>query len=193
MDVDIANSADDSTPYATHKDINQLLLTLQRETSFLFEWFKWNEMKPNEDKSHLFVVNKSEEISIKINKETLLGAKSVNLLGIQIDNQLDFSEHVTKLCKTGNQKLHALARISKYMNKEKIKILMKTFITSQFNYNPLVWMFHNRTINNKINRLHERALRLVYSNHDMSFQELLDRRLGNNTSSKYSKTCHCNV
>ena len=74
-----------------------------------------------------------------------------------------------------NQKLHALARISKYMGEKKLKIMMKTFINSQFNYCPLVWMFHNRTLNNKINRLHERALRLVYKNEKLTFQELLDK------------------
>ena len=52
---------------------------------------------------------------------------------------------------------------------------MKTFIQSQFNYSPLVQMFHSRTLNNKINRLHERALRAVYKNENSSFQELLDK------------------
>ena len=51
---------------------------------------------------------------------------------------------------------------------------MKTFVESQFNYCPLVWMFHNRTLNNKINRMHERALRIVYKNEDLSFHELLN-------------------
>ena len=51
---------------------------------------------------------------------------------------------------------------------------MKTFITSQFNYCPLTWMFHNRTLNNEINKLHERALRLVYDDINLSFQDLLD-------------------
>ena len=50
---------------------------------------------------------------------------------------------------------------------------MKTFITSQFNYAPLTWMFHSRTLNNKINKLHERALRLVYNDENLTFQELL--------------------
>ena len=47
---------------------------------------------------------------------------------------------------------------------------MKAFILSQFNYCPLVWMFCDRTLNNKINRIHERALRITYkdmtSDHD---------------------------
>ena len=51
---------------------------------------------------------------------------------------------------------------------------MKSFVTSQFNYCPLTWMFHNRTLNNKINKLHERALRVVYQDINLSFQELLD-------------------
>ena len=51
---------------------------------------------------------------------------------------------------------------------------MKTFIQSQFKYCPLTWMFHNRTLNSKINKLHERALRIVYNDDKLTFQELLD-------------------
>ena len=59
------------------------------------------------------------------------------------------------------------------MTLEKRCIVMKTFIESQFNYCPLIWMFHSRTINNKINRLHERALRIVYFDFKSSFEGLL--------------------
>ena len=52
---------------------------------------------------------------------------------------------------------------------------MKSFVTSQFNYCPLVWMFCNRTMNNKIDRLHERALRLVYKDENLTFEELLEK------------------
>ena len=96
----------------------------------------------------------------------------MKLLGVFIDKKLDLSEHVSKLCKKGNQKLHALAWISKYLCKDKLRIVIKTFIESQFNYCPLVWMFHNRKINNKINRLHERALRIVYKDEP---SDLLDK------------------
>ena len=137
-------------------------------------------MKPNEDKRHLFVVNPAEELSVKLGNETIINSTSVDLLGIKIDDKLNFNEHVTKLCKKGSQKLHALARISKYLSKDKMKVIMKTFINSQFNYCPLTWMFHNRTLNNKISRLHERTLRLVYNDENLSFQELLD--LYNSTS-----------
>ena len=54
-------------------------------------------------------------------------------------------------------------------------MVMKAFIESQFNYWPLIWMFHSRTLNNKINRLHERTLRIVYSDYKSSFCELLEK------------------
>ena len=52
---------------------------------------------------------------------------------------------------------------------------MKAFIESQFGYCPLVWMFHSRSLNNKINRIHERALRITYNDKSSNFQELLDK------------------
>ena len=100
----------------------------------------------------------------------------VKILGVQIDQNLNFNEHITSLLKKGNQKLHALMRISKYItDKEKLRLIMRTFIESQFNFCPLVWMFHSREVNHKINHLHERALRVVYNNNRyLTFQKLLE-------------------
>ena len=172
-DISIANYADDNTPYTTEKSITSLIEILEVETNVFLEWFKTNEMRPNEDKCHL-LVNNQENVSVTLGNEKISCRSTVDLLGIKIGDKLNFKQHVSKLCKTGNQKLHALARISKYMNKDKLKLIMKAFITSQFNYAPLTWMFHSRTLNNKINKPHERALRLVYDKQNLTFQELLD-------------------
>ena len=60
------------------------------------------------------------------------------------------------------------------MNTNKRRVLMKAFITSQFSYCPLVCMFDGRTMNNRIITLHEKALRLVYTNKsNLSFDDLL--------------------
>ena len=60
------------------------------------------------------------------------------------------------------------------MSLEKRRTLMKAFIESQFNYCPLIWMLHSSTSNSKINHIHERALRTVYSGYKSSFNELHD-------------------
>ena len=51
---------------------------------------------------------------------------------------------------------------------------MKAFVISQFNYCPLIWMFHNRALNNRINKIHERTLRLLYQNKNLYFSDLLE-------------------
>ena len=169
----IANYADDNTPYAIETNIESLLQTLEEETSIILKWFQDNEMKSNNDKCHLLIINHEHNI-INIGEDEISGENQVKLLGITVDNKLNFNEHVNKLCKKASQKLHALARIAKYMDTNKLKILMKTFIESQFNYCPLLWMFHSRTLNNKINNLHERALRIAHKNDKLTFKELLN-------------------
>ena len=61
------------------------------------------------------------------------------------------------------------------MNINKRRILMNSFFSSQFNYCALVWMFHSRSINNKINRLHERVLCIVYNDFKSSLKNLLEK------------------
>ena len=71
----------------------------------------------------------------------------------------------------------ALARIAHYMDFKKPRSLMKSFEILQFNLCPLIWMFHSRALNNRINKLHEQALRLVLQNKNLSFNKLT--KLGN--------------
>ena len=54
-------------------------------------------------------------------------------------------------------------------------MFFKTFIESQFNYCPLIWMLHSQTMNDKINRLHKRSLRTVYYDESSTFEVLLER------------------
>ena len=55
------------------------------------------------------------------------------------------------------------------------KTFMKAFATSQFEYCHLVWMFHSRGLNNRINALYERGLRITYGDRLSSFQDLLKK------------------
>ena len=52
---------------------------------------------------------------------------------------------------------------------------MKSFIEAWFGYCPLVWMFHGRVVNRKINHLHECSLRILYKDSISSFHELLQK------------------
>ena len=116
-------------------------------------------------------VANNNEFKIKINES----GPQEKLLGAVLDDQLNFKSHMSNLCKTGSEKLNAVARIPSFMDLPKHRIIMKVHINSQFHYCQLVWMMHNRSINNKINRIHEQALKIVYKDNFSTFKNLLEK------------------
>ena len=123
------------------------------------EWFENNSIKLNLDKCHLFVSGfKYENVWAKIGKTKIWESKKQKLLGVEIDRTLSFDEHIASLCRKAGKKLSVLARLSNFICTNKKRVLMKAFTESQFDYCLLIWMFHSRGANNKINHLHERSL-----------------------------------
>ena len=90
-------------------------------------------------------------------------------------------------------KLNALASITPYINIQKPRTVMKSFVTFQFGYCPLIWVFHTRHLNNKVSSIHERALRITYQDNTLTFQELLNRDNCFNASQKFASSGNRNV
>ena len=86
-----------------------------------------------------------------------------------------FNSHIHDICQKAGHKLNAISIITPYMDFTKRRLLVNVFFYSQSNYYQLVWMCNNRTNNNKINRLHERCLRLIYNDKKSSFKDLLHK------------------
>ena len=94
-------------------------------------------------------------------------------MGIKVDCGLKFENYLDGVIKKASNKINALSRVTPFMNLSK-KMLMDSFFKSQFSYCPLVWMCHSRTINSKINHLHERCLGVIHNVKISSFRELLE-------------------
>ena len=101
--------------------------------------------------------------------------RTIKLLEITIDNELKYDEHLTNICIKANRKLTVLTRMRKYLDFNKVRLLFKSFFESQFKYCPLTWMFYSRKTNNRINKFLERVLRLVYSDYESTFEDLLTK------------------
>ena len=173
-DVDIASYADDNTPYVIADDINGVITSLEQTSKALFEWFENNLLKSNADKCHL-LVSSSDAINLRVSEYDIKNNECEKLLGVKFDNKLTFEKHITDICRKASRKIYALARIAPYMDLSKRRMVMNAFFNSQFNYCPLIWMCHNRTTNRKINRLHERCLRIIYNDKQSSFKMLLEK------------------
>ena len=173
--LDIANYADDNSPFDVAQSIPNVISNLEEDAKKLLTWIKYNGLSANPDKFHLILSDPNENLSMKVESLEISNSLCQKLLGIAIDSKLTFKTHVKGLCTKACQKLHALSRISNYMQFEQRRIIMNSFILSQFGYCPLVWMLHSRELNNRINRIHCRALRIVYQDRKSTFQDLLDK------------------
>ena len=111
----------------------------------LFKWFSDNQMEANINQCHL-LVNKKDEVIIKLGKTEIKNSEYEKLLGIKVDTKLNFNEHLNDIISKAGRKVNALSRVVPHMSLSKKKILINSFFNSQFSYCPLIWMFHSRII-----------------------------------------------
>ena len=173
--LDIANYADDNSPFSCAKTIPTVISQLENDSHILLKWMRNNGLKANPNKFHLILSDTDSNLAVNVGTLKIQNSKSKKLLGIKIDNKMTFDDHVSNICSKASQKLHALSRVRSYMTFKQSQTTMKSFILSQFGYCPLVWMFHSRKLNNRINSIHERALRLVYMDNKSTFDDLLKK------------------
>ena len=94
-------------------------------------------MKANNDKRHL-IMSCTEATTAIIDGLPVDSSKTEVLLGITINHELKFDDHVNYLSKNASLKLNVLARIASFMNVSKKQIIIKSFIESQFGYCLLI-------------------------------------------------------
>ena len=173
-DSEIASYVDDTIPYSCADGVPRVITQLHSTVSKLFSWFTNNHVKVNQGKFH-FLLSTKNAIDVHLEGACITSSSCEKLLGITIDSDLKFDKHISDLCNKISKKINALCRVTDYMSLEKRRIVIKTFVESQFNYCSLIWMLHSKTLNNKINRLRKRALRMVYFDYKSSFNTLLEK------------------
>ena len=164
--IDIASYADDNTPYSVGKSQCDLETKLEKAPVKIFKRFNENGLKANQEKCHFL---SSLDINMKFSLLACIleNSNSQKPLGVTIDRKLNFNEHVTNLCDKASKKIQALARIFPYIPQTQKRLLMNAYFMSQFSYCPLVWMNHSRTLNSRINGVH--------NDFSSGFSELLEK------------------
>ena len=129
-ETNVCNYADDTGVHACGKDIGSLMRSLEHDTHLAIEWFESNYMKLNKAKCHFLVSgHKFEHVWINVGGTKIWEDDSLTMLGVSINNNLKFDNHVTNLCKKAGRKLSALTRLAKILPFHKMRMLMKPFLT----------------------------------------------------------------
>ena len=102
---------------------------------------------------------------LTINNAEIKSKESVTILGIEIDNKLNFEKHVSTICKKANNQLNAIRRIGADLGQKEKEILINSFVYSNFTT--------RKGINN-IEKVQERSLKFILNDYDKTYFQLLD-------------------
>ena len=110
---------------------------------------------------------------MNIGNEKIESLSAVKLLGTEIDDKLNFNNHINTICRSAANQLNALIRLRRFLGTEERKALVQSFVLSNFKYYPLVWMLSSVKSLNKKENLQKRALRSMLSDYESSYYEFL--------------------
>ena len=92
-----------------------------------------------------------------------------------MDEKLNFNLHISNICRSAANQLNALIRLKSYLSFNAKRVLINSYIISNFNFCPLVWVFSTAKSLNKLESLQKRALRFLYDDYSVPYEGLLEK------------------
>ena len=134
-------------------------------------------MKANPNKFQAIVFGlkaKADYICFNINENKVEATKCVKQLGVYVDENLTFDEHISHICMRAARQLNSLQRIAKYLSQRTKNVVFKSFIMSNFSYYPLVCHICSVKNTKKVEKIQERDLWIVWNDYQSDYKTLLE-------------------
>ena len=168
-DGDLTMYADDHQLYASGDN---------GEGRCLSEWYEDNQLKCNHSKYQVMAMGskcKNQTMYIDVKDRRVEATSNINLLGLNIDMNLTFTDHIKNVCTKGSRKVGVLSRFKNMILTRAKLTIYKSFILPQLTYCHIVWQFCRASDNRKLERIQERAVRAIYCDKNSNYKELLER------------------
>ena len=148
----LVNYADDNHICYENDDLDMLQKHLQVDSEKTVKWFNNNQTTVNSDMFQSIVLSRQnvDTFDVSVDGHTISRDYTLKILGVTLDDKLNFKAHIRNKCQTASCQINALKRISKFMNEHCRLSVYKSFINANFNYCPIVWMFCGNTNLNKL-------------------------------------------
>ena len=165
--------ADDTTLYSSGSSLEELQGHLQTCIDKAAEWFSANRLVVNSKKSTVSLIGTRQRIArnklnVSIGTDELISCDNVKLLGVQIDPNLNWHLHVNHVVKTVNPKIGLLQRLAKFLPRDLLNVVYRTIVQPHFDYCLSIWGNCGKTAMCQVQRLQNRAARIVSGNYDFS-------------------------
>ena len=165
-DIDIF--ADDATLRNSSNDIHNINNDLQIDANNVVQWCKQNKMVLNENKTKCILIGTSQRLSrcqsnleIIVNNQLIECSETEKLLGIKIDQCLNFVKHIDYVCQNVTSKISLLSKIKQYLPLETRILYYNAYILPVLDYCLTVWGSTSKYQLDRLLKLQKRAARII--------------------------------
>ena len=182
LDNDLTNTlfADDASLHTSSKNLNDLNLNLQNGLNSVEDWCIKNNMSIHPDKTKSMVITTRQKHQLEPLLLTLsLGSKKIEqvkkhkVLGLTLDSELTWRDHIDSLSKRLSKNVHLLSRLKRFASEPALKLFFEAHINSFINYASTLWDNCAGEHLKKINSMHRRAVKHLAPNNGLSTDEKL--------------------
>ena len=171
--------ADDHQIYETAKSLSEVQSKVEESANLASSWYKSNMLQGNHDKFFSMAIRRNADnntsMRIKVDNNDIESVNTLKLLGVKIDNQLNFKEHIKYACSRASQRVGVLTRLRNLIPTEAKLQLFKAAILPYLTYCHVVWHFCLASDKRKLERVQERGLRAIYKDKSSDYLALLKR------------------
>jgi len=154
--------ADDTTQYAVDNSPFLLQYTLNKDMESISSWLDHNYLQANGDKTQGMILGNSSYVyDLVFNGTSISLEEHLKILGVHLDNQLSFKEHINILLKKAYAKITALRRLKRLVPANILLLLYKSFVLSHFEYCNSLLIGVNKTLKKKLEDANHYGLRTI--------------------------------
>ena len=159
--------ADDTTIFFHSNSIEDIELRGKAIMTQLTNWFKANKLTLNSEKSSFTIFKSSKKVipnipnQIEFLNQHIKRTSQIKFLGIMVDENLTFNEHVNDICNKLKRLFHIFYNIRDYLSKENIKTIYYALIYSRIKYGLSVYGQASNTKMKRIQTLQNQLLKVL--------------------------------
>ena len=168
----VAMYADDTTIYYSSPSMNDINTAINADLEALRGWLEGNKLSLNVVKTQGMIIGtrrkllsidlpSSSKPDLNIGSEEITMVNNTKYLGLQVDDQLKWSTHLSSTIKKVSRGIGMLKYSKRYLPKESLIMLHRSLVGPYFRYCCPVWGFCGASALDKLQKLQNRAARIV--------------------------------
>ena len=175
--------ADDTHITYAGSDLHLIQSSLSHDLEKLSKWLVSNRPTLNATKTEFMLISSrqrlttlSDTLELSIDNVLIEQVPSVKSLGIYIDDNLTWYSHIDKLCKKIASAIGVIKRVKPFVPQSTLLNIYNSLVQSNFDYCSLIWGNCGKTLSNKLQKLQNRAARVITSpNFDVEVDSLFHK------------------